>query len=79
VCVFSTSETCVAFFQATLQSPAHSELDLAPSPDCAWETLVLHRKRAGEKAIRQPEGPEGALSIQPFERSRGTYAVAYGF
>ena len=40
LCVFSTSETCVAFSQATLQSPAHSELDLAPGPDCAWENKL---------------------------------------
>jgi hypothetical protein len=43
------------------------------------ETLVLYRKRAGEKAIGQREGPIGALSIQPSEGSRDTYAVAYGF
>jgi len=43
-----------------------------PLPDCACETLVLYRKRADEKAVGQREGPDGALSIQPFERSRVT-------
>jgi hypothetical protein len=38
MCVFSTSETCLAFFQATVQSPAHPEFDSAPGPDRAWET-----------------------------------------
>lgn len=38
VWIFNTSETCVALFQARLQSPAHSELDLAPGPDCARKT-----------------------------------------
>jgi hypothetical protein len=33
---------------------------------------VLYRKRAGEKAVGQREGRDGALSIQPFERSRVT-------
>jgi len=34
VCVFSTSETHLGFFQATVQSPVHPELDRAPGPDC---------------------------------------------
>jgi hypothetical protein len=33
---------------------------------------VLYRKRAGEKAVGQRDGGNGALSIQPFERSRVT-------
>jgi hypothetical protein len=36
------------------------------------ETLVLYRKRAGEKAMQRRECPDGALSIQPFEGSRVT-------
>jgi hypothetical protein len=36
--VFSTSETYLGFFQATVQSSVHPELDLAPGPDCACET-----------------------------------------
>jgi hypothetical protein len=40
VCIFTTSGTCVAFFQATLQFPSHSGLDLAPGPDRAWENVL---------------------------------------
>ena len=36
------------------------------------ETLVLYRKRAGERGMEPREGPDGALSIQPFEGSRVT-------
>jgi hypothetical protein len=34
MCVFSTSETHLGLFQATVQSPVHPELDRAPGPDC---------------------------------------------
>jgi hypothetical protein len=40
--------------------------------DCARKTLVLYRKRAGERGMGPRECPDGALSIQPFERSRVT-------
>ena len=57
----------------------HNRCWKPPTPALKPETLVLYRKRAEEKAVGQREGPSGALSIQPFEGSRDTYAVAYGF
>jgi hypothetical protein len=38
LCGLRTSETYLAFFQATVHSPVHPVFDSAPGPDCAWET-----------------------------------------
>ena len=40
--------------------------------DSARKTLVLYRKRAGEKPLAHWAAADGALSIQPFEGSRVT-------
>jgi hypothetical protein len=75
--LFNRSTTCNHFDALSrnqTNGPSRSE-----PPETLVQTLVLYRKRADEKTVGPWEGCDGALSIQPFEGSRDTYAVAYGF
>ena len=55
MCAFSTSETFLAFFHATVQSPVHTRFALAPGPECTGPppgdlARAAPRVRAGEAA-----------------------------